>query len=123
MKFTKAVELLKEGKKVRQKEWNKGFYYVLKDFIRNQHNTIENVSICDIEAIDWEEYIEEDDWNFMETCPFHKGVYWVQDNHRKLKAKILEDSEKIPLTCRDESGRICISLEEIQKILDKRFGF
>ena len=67
MKFSKALELLKQGKKVRRKEWGKS----TKIFIRNEQlfvgndeeecsyaNTSVYYILSDILADDWEEYKE-----------------------------------------------------------------
>ena len=67
MNFSKALELLKQGKKVRRKEWGKS----TKIFIRNEQLFVDNDEeecnyantsvyyiLSDILADDWEEYKE-----------------------------------------------------------------
>ena len=74
----------------------------------------------------WEVYEEVDDWNVHEQRV--KGIYQTRNvdyyeygTIRTLKEKILEDAKERNIIT--DNGVIVISMNDIDEILNKRFGF
>jgi len=120
MKFEEILKLLREGKKVRRKDWEKkhiDYYWRLIgdhvesycDGIRISKFTLINY-IENIEADDWEEY-KEKEWTLKKT--FNNG--YSEDAIKVLKQKILIDVY--------EDEKDSLNYVEIRKIIKKRFGF
>ena len=120
MKFEEAIILLKQGKKVRR--WNnEGVNLVLNKStlelqVYNEGRIMDlSLTIEDVEATDWEEFKQEDDWNLFDKFRCEQSdACFKHEDVIKLKALILVDIGKQP--------RI-IGNHYIEGILDKRFGF
>jgi len=124
MKFEEAIKLLKEGKKVRRKSWDdkKGFWIMQDDCLKSSGGY---PSMCfdNFTATDWEVVGEDDDWNVIKE--FKEGLFSIKYLDKggsypialeKLKAKILEDIEKL--------GKESVwGIADLRLIIDGRFGF
>jgi len=124
MKFEEILKLLREGKKVRRKDWGNKDYYIYSLDHEGKIECLERVgyifSLLDFLADDWEEYKEEDNWN-MEKCCFEEEMGYHIDicDVKKLKEKIFEDIRK---EHKEDLG-FGIWFNNFKEILDKRFGF
>ncbi len=124
MNFEEAVNLMKEGKKVRRPEYIKGVYFEARE--------LGIVKLCgselmegmkylfaDVEATDWEVYRDDSDWNLAKV--YGVDGTFIQANVKKCRDLILEDIEKL-------HNKYCQDLEfnqglnECRAIINKRFG-
>ena len=128
MKFMKAVEAMKQGKKVRRPTWIKG-YYIMKEesSVRgfdegvNQNTDFE---FKDLDAIDWEiveekktlsdKIIQSDNDEFQELR-INRGYFKLDDVKEALK-EFLEEYTEIEL------GDLETDETELYKTARKHFG-
>lgn len=136
--FEKAVEWLKEGKKVRIASWSNPeplFIHLDKDGdIRIGNESYEwggfyKFKLIDFETFEWDLFKKRDDWNWLKY--HNSNNYTKKQLVEKLKQKLLED---VKSTTKDrrcfaeamkhnpETERK-LSRKEIEEIINKRFGF
>ena len=114
MKFTDAIKLMRQGKRVRRKGWVKEECWLEQDNVLK--SPLGRISLCfdNFIADDWEEYVEEDKWSL-------KGYYELdtlnipKEHIKELKQKIIEDLIK--------EGFLMSEGSNITMVLDKRLGF
>ena len=125
MKFEEALELLREGKKVRRSCWGENYHIFAgnADLIGTSNNDWQKqmrLEWIELLATDWEEYVEKDDWNFKRVLG--TGNWMTKDLLSKLKEKILEDVKKaLPYNLQSSESQIRIDI--FKEIINKRFGF
>jgi len=121
MNFSEAIELLKQGKKVKGNIYGKDgnhYLYLKKGIIHCNECGSYDFGLPDFEATDWEEYKEEDKWNWLVSSSsgeFVDSFNPVRSRQQKLQEKILEDIDKTFLG-------IDVPIE-MKKIIKKRFGW
>ncbi len=122
MKFIYAKVFLEKGEKIRRKDWKEGSYICGTDPVRFKDGEPAFFTLKWFKVDDWEEYIEED-WSLRRSCGCQP---WNETDLKKLKAKILEDIDRIK-RCPDCSASTsedkCIPPATIRKVIIKRFGF
>ena len=126
--FKQAIEWMKEGRKVRINSWAKGIYlkqeldtssFKLGEII-NENGERNYFMIGWYDSTKWEIYEEEDDWKLTDFNNYNGHSDFEEytiDTVKILKEKILEDIYAAFGWLEDET------LQEFDKILDKRFGF
>jgi len=120
MKFTDAIELLKEGKKVRRKRWIESYLIEKPAYGLRVKTPLSDcgINLEDVEATDWEEYVEEDNWSY---CDYDSSALGF--GIKKLKNKILKDIKK---EIESMNYLMCDKFavfQPIEQIIHKRFGF
>lgn len=87
MKFSEAMKLLEEGKKVRLVEWNKGEYIYL-----DNEGCLLNDNGSDYEPYkitgDWEEYIEETEETEESNYGIQDRLSIILENQFEIKAGV-----------------------------------
>ena len=131
MKFEEAIKLLRKGKKVRRGIWHKGLRLYAKEsgLIRYDNNEGEEggcdwlVDLDHLEAEDWEEYVEEDNWNLISRGSIKWNEYhqaYAEFDIKKLQEKILEDIDKLKDDDMCEKDRF--NRMRVKQIIRKRIG-
>ena len=131
--FKKAIEWMKEGKKVTRPEFE-GYIFLNGPLIHGSNKGGPTVShIENYEATDWKIYKDVDDWNlsfYLNIEDFSKDAV---DKIKTLKEKILEDLDKLMFDSnitksseivemnRHES-RLDEAILSCKEILNRRFG-
>ena len=143
--FLAAMKAIKEGKKIyrnyvldekdkptKDPNWYafeetpnrktmSGFYDLNEDEASDCLFTLDN-----IEATDWKIYDEEGNWNLSEVI--HKRSKYSKDvelavMHEELKKKVIGDITLVILEKVLQGKHDSVTLDEVEKIVKKRFGF
>ena len=87
MKFSEAMKLLEEGKKVRLVGWNKGEYIYLDEFgclLNDDGSDYEPYVITE----EWEEYIEETEETEESNYGIQDRLSMILENQSEIKAGV-----------------------------------
>lgn len=121
--FAQAIEWMKEGKKV-MRPYFKEFYFAMdKDKGILPQGMNYELKVYDYQAEDWEIYGEEDNWNMKDNLrdEYNPNKQLTDINGLiTLKEKILDDIRSKDFV---DGGFSLEDIEDIEEILDRRFGF
>lgn len=133
--FKQALEWMKEGKTVVYQDGTKYGMRIKYDpklgifqkYVDNELYYIE-LTLNHFDSISWELYEEEDDWNAFDEMEssFHSDDSWLYEQDlRNLKDLLVKDIINTADITINISGisELKITLGEVTKIFDKRFGF
>ena len=116
--FLWAVSQMKEGKKVKRKDWGTRYLYY-DTIIKSNYAKPEEWYVEHFEATDWEIVDDDMDWSLSQynlllneaTLP-EFGTYYKEDNVKKCRDLILKDLH----------ADFDINTGSVESIINKRFG-
>ena len=125
MEFKEVIKFFKENKKIRQMGWRKHKWIELdKKGVYDESGSNYEFDASDFFCEDWEEYVEEDNWNWHGSVPTVLSPQY-NDAVVKLKEKILEDLSRVKIPIKSIEGNSIVTEcdKRVKEIIHKRFGF